>query len=222
MDIKGIKITESSARREPETTVVVTELAEPVAEKKKDAPSRGESMFVKIGLCGVALLLALALRSFAGRGEPGQDAREVSAQSGETQEGEDLGALHFVDASHDTTLAAPQKWRAPVQSADMELLAERGTVRFTAAGNVVAACAAGQVLSISEDSLLGRYVRLTHADGVETIYYGLLEVTVKQGQVVQQYDALGTVEAGHSIYVQVLKNGAPQNPQDYILLSIGD
>lgn len=226
MKIERIQITDSSLKQEVDAPLAHAELKAAPTETGADAPRHGESMFVKIGLCGVAVLCALAIRSVTGNTAQSTDTQPASAQTetvGTSDEEENnLGALHFVDASQDIALAAPQKWTAPVQSADIELLTDSGTIRFTAAGESINACAMGEVLSISEDGMLGRYVRLTHADGVETIYFGLAEVLVKQGQVVQEGEALGTVNAGRSVYVQVLKDGAPQDPQDYISLSIGE
>jgi hypothetical protein len=43
---------------------------------------------------------------------------------------------------------------------------------------------------------------------------------VKEGDTVASGDALGTVALGHSMYLRVYENGAPQDPTAYVDLSL--
>ena len=220
MKLNDIRVTRSSttsSEGQDERSTISFEKRE----KRKEKPNkavRGESMFIKIGLCGVAVLAALLVRTLS-TSAPAAMPVEVAALS-ETEGEESLGALHFVDASQNTAIAM-EKWNAPVISGDIELMLDNRMVRFTATASQVLNCCLGEVLSVAEDARLGKYVRVMHEGDVETIFYGFEEVSVKQTDIVQVQDVLGTVPLGRSVYMSVLKNGAPQDPAAFINLNLG-
>lgn len=186
--------------------------------REKEVYIRTKSMMAKIGLCAAAVVLALILR-LTGLEKP---VVEASAQEGENESetGDTLGALHFVDAPKVSTIRR-QKWAAPVITNDIELLRDSQMVRFSAEVSKVSNCCKGEVSAIGEDARYGDYVRFKHDDGLETIYFGLEEISVSKGQSVALGETIGTVPIGRSIYLCILQDGAPQNPIDYVSINIG-
>ncbi len=84
----------------------------------------------------------------------------------------------------------------------------------------------GTVASVEEDALMGLTVKVTHDNGLETVYSCLKSVPegIKQGATVLKGQAIGAVgnsgvsEAsdGAHLHFEVLKNGKSVNPQSYL------
>lgn len=94
-----------------------------------------------------------------------------------------------------------------------------------AAGTAVAAAAAGTVLSVTEDGLLGTMVVIDHHNGYTTTYASLQpETSVLAGDEVSAGTVIGTVgntslsEAGLGAHLHfaVSKDGVPVNPEDFL------
>ena len=169
---------------------------------------------VKVGLCAGVLALAFIVRAF-GVGAPKTQVAEASTHtetSGDTTE-EQPGKLKYVDATG-------TKWAAPVISNDIELLRDGQLLRFTAGASDVFACMEGKVLSVGTDEALGNYVRIQSEDDCETLYYGFDAIKVSENDAVRSGDAIGTVAVGRSLYLRVLEKGAPQDPTEYVDLSL--
>lgn len=85
-------------------------------------------------------------------------------------------------------------------------------------GDPVHATGEGTVTIPNEDPKgYGKWVIVNHADGVQTYYAHLSEITVKQGQQVQAGTNLGKVgstgmSTGPHLHYQVMKNGKPVDP----------
>ena len=60
-------------------------------------------------------------------------------------------------------------------------------------------------------------MRIRSDTDCETVYYGF-----EPDSEVQAGDVLGTVAPGRSIYLKVLEKGAPQDPTEYVDLSLGN
>lgn len=93
------------------------------------------------------------------------------------------------------------------------------------AGTAVAAAAAGTVLSVTEDGLLGTMVVIDHHNGYTTTYASLQpETSVLAGDEVSAGTVIGTVgntslsEAGLGAHLHfaVSKDGVPVNPEDFL------
>jgi murein DD-endopeptidase MepM/ murein hydrolase activator NlpD len=93
-----------------------------------------------------------------------------------------------------------------------------------AVGTAVVSAYDGTVASVSTgNTLTGTVVRITHANGLETVYSSLGSVTVTQGQTVQKGDAIGTVgdTAGSEKYdtpyvrFETYKDGVQIDPAEY-------
>ena len=75
----------------------------------------------------------------------------------------------------------------------------------------------GRILSIGNDEELGRYIRISHEDGLRTVYANLGESTVKVGQIVKKGDKIAVVKgddvlnASH-LHFEIWQDGMPYNP----------
>ncbi len=94
------------------------------------------------------------------------------------------------------------------------------------AGTKVVACYDGEVTSVIEsgDASTGKLIRIKHADGVETVYSSLDEITVAVGDKVKSGDQIGTVgnsanyetfEMPH-VRLMTYKDGKPVNPENFV------
>ncbi len=188
-----------------------------VDEQKPVVKVDASGIVIKVGLCAAVLALAIVVRAF-GVGKPQERVAQTSTYASETDDQEQqtstVGTLQYVEAG------AARKWNAPVMSNDIELLRDSQLLRFTALNGTVNACMAGKVLSVEQDAQLGNCVRIQSESDCETIYYGFETVAVSQGAEVATGDPLGTVATGRSIYLKVLQDGAPQDPTEYVDLSL--
>ena len=170
---------------------------------------------VKVSLCAGVLALAFVVRAFGIGAPKTNDVQTVSShgETGEQATATQPGRLRYVEADG-------KKWNAPVEANDIELLREGQMLRFTARESSVSACMGGTVLTVGTDETLGDYVRMQSDQDCETFYYGFDAITVKEGDAVSAGDALGTVAPGSSLYLRILQSGAPQDPTEYVDLSL--
>lgn len=85
----------------------------------------------------------------------------------------------------------------------------------------------GEVINVSADETLSNVVRVQHSNGYVSVYQGLSESTVKQGDKVIQGQILGKSgknkidEAlGNHLHFELYINGVMQNPVNYLNKSI--
>ena len=91
-------------------------------------------------------------------------------------------------------------------------------------GAEVTAAAEGEVISITEHAQTGTTVRVDLGDGYEAIYGQLKDVKVKAGERIQQGEIIGCLNEptkyysveGCNLYFQLLENGEPRNPMEYL------
>lgn len=94
----------------------------------------------------------------------------------------------------------------------------RGFDIAVAEGSYVRAAGAGVVIAAGEDSIYGRYVRIRHAQGYETLYGHAAEVfvaadeRVERNQVIALSGNTGTSTAPH-LHFEVWKDGAAIDPR---------
>lgn len=91
-------------------------------------------------------------------------------------------------------------------------------------GTEVVAAYAGKVTKVGYDEEMGYYVVIEHKDNVSTRYCSLSEeITVAEGQTVQQGQKLGTIgtsmifeaSSGAHLHFETLLNGEIVNPNSY-------
>jgi len=81
----------------------------------------------------------------------------------------------------------------------------------------------GTVKEIGEDVELGQYVAIDHEGGIETKYFYLEEVSVAEGQKVNQGEKIGRIVSNNQddngyLYFQIFSTGEEKNPEEYIRL----
>ena len=92
----------------------------------------------------------------------------------------------------------------------------------TSTGTTIVAAAAGTVTSSGWDGNgLGYCVRISHGNGVETVYGHCSKLYVTAGQTVAQGEAIAAVgstgnSTGPHLHLEIKVNGARQNPQMYL------
>lgn len=88
-------------------------------------------------------------------------------------------------------------------------------------GTHVRASGAGTVAEVGEDSVYGKFVRIRHRDGYETMYGHASEVLVEQGAQVAQDQVIalsgntGLSTAPH-LHFEVRRNGEPVDPRTLV------
>ena len=81
----------------------------------------------------------------------------------------------------------------------------------------------GTVQSVNDHPLNGMEVRIEHDNGLETVYQSLSEVTVEEGDTVNQGDTIGTAgrnkvekDSGVHLHFEVNEDGEPVNPEEHL------
>lgn len=88
-------------------------------------------------------------------------------------------------------------------------------------GTPILAADDGVVVSVTSNGSYGKTVRLSHGNGLETLYAHCNTILVSTGQVVKKGEQIATVGAtgnatGYHLHFEVRKNGVPQNPMNYL------
>lgn len=84
----------------------------------------------------------------------------------------------------------------------------------------------GTVLNIKKDEILGNVVEIEHNTNLRTIYYGLSEVNVKVGDMLNQGDLIGKSGTNkisnnkNSLLFEVYYNGTLINPESFYEMDI--
>lgn len=87
-------------------------------------------------------------------------------------------------------------------------------------GDAVCAIADGTVTLVGDDTIYGKYVVLSHAQGMNSMYAGLDEISVEEGETVsggEQLAVLGDpmpleAEQGAHLHLAVTRDGEPVDP----------
>lgn len=139
--------------------------------------------------------------------DEGEPASSVPAQFAPPTASNEVTRPYSVDAlSYDETM---QDWRT---HAAIDYGGKRG--------DAVTAFTDGTVIEIGEDALRGGYVVLNHADGLQSCYAGIEDITVQEGDSVtcgQQIASLGDPmpaesEQGVHLHLAVTKEGELVDP----------
>ena len=87
-------------------------------------------------------------------------------------------------------------------------------VSFDTAGSVLA-IADGEVMSLSHDSTDQLSLRIRHENGLESVYYHLASTPLREGDMVSSGDAVGSLQEGHNLVLDVRRNGLSIDPVAY-------
>jgi hypothetical protein len=181
-----------------------------------------------LGVLLVALVLELGSRMPGGQRPVFAEEQEARPQATAREE---LGAIYYVETRAEPTASVESadqrsmnvqriKWAPPVRSDEVTLLREDSVVGFSALNREVTCCCGGRIFTLGEDEDWGKYVRVRSAGDIDAVYYGFEEVAVRAGQSVAAGQLLGTVPLGRRVYLGVSEKGAPQDPRDYVALTV--
>ena len=87
-------------------------------------------------------------------------------------------------------------------------------VSFNTAGSVLA-IADGEVMSLSHDSTDQLSLRIRHENGLESVYYHLASTPLREGDMVGTGEAIGSLQEGHNLVLDVRRNGLSIDPAAY-------
>lgn len=80
----------------------------------------------------------------------------------------------------------------------------------------------GTVTSVTENSLLGKIVEITHSNNFISIYQSLSETSVVEGDIVLQGQVIGksgianiSTDLGNHLHFEIIHNGENVNPENY-------
>lgn len=87
----------------------------------------------------------------------------------------------------------------------------------------VLAAMSGEVTKVKLDEFTGNQITITHPNGMETRYSSVTDILVKEGDTVDQGQALGTStdnewnpKAGIHLHFEVLEDGKHVNPRNFL------
>ncbi|MBG9914439.1 M23 family metallopeptidase [Bacillus sonorensis] len=87
----------------------------------------------------------------------------------------------------------------------------------------VSASLSGTVIKAAKDPVLGYVVEIEHEDGLSTVYQSLSEVSVKQGDKIEQNQVIGKAgknlyneESGNHVHFEIRKDGVALNPLNFM------
>ncbi|MDR0839822.1 MAG: M23 family metallopeptidase [Christensenellaceae bacterium] len=177
------------------------------------------SMFLKLGLCAAACAAVLLVK-WLGTPAPARAAGSVrQAIEEETQLGELLGRLHFVELPGIVEVFSATA--QPELGVDYETaLRDEDTMVVTLALDHVqylAVPVACKVKTIGEDAALGHFVSVLTKDDHEITYYGLQDISVEEGQRLLAKDTIARVDS--KVAVSVHAGGRPTDPAIFFRLN---
>lgn len=177
----------------------------------------GASMLIKLGICAAACALVLVLKWIDSPITNGAVETVSTAVTDKVDFDEMLGKLQFVELDGLLSVfGADRKMAEPIAATHSYLTDDgRKAVFEGKQGEDVVAAENGTVAAVGSDASLGAYVSVRQSGDTELYYYGLAEIFVENGQPIQKLDTLGTLSEQGKLTVSVLKQGRPQNPDDY-------
>jgi len=205
--------------RKNRTETETNELIQSIPPKKRSsfADRLGRNM-------AIACLLILAVSSLRNAALP--DGQTVAAAVREMTGLDDhLGAIEFVGNFFPETvsvfLESPASFTitAPCSGKAVHAFsAEEPYVSYLpAADGKIHAAANGQVVGIAHGQEEEMILRLRHDDGFETLYYGLSDLLVHEGDTVTDQTCLGYAEAGKEVFLEVRRTGLPVDPSSLLV-----
>lgn len=178
--------------------------------------SIGEKLTRNAAIATLLLLTVVALRA---SGPNGKNVLQVLQDTVESQWDQNVGKLTYVSNTLADSIqvfgrngSSLQQLISPVSAQAIQAWAdETPYMLYENAGNVFAA-APGEVTQIAHDNNSEYIIRLSHSGGLNTLYYGLHECMVEEGDPVNANTLLGV--SGNSFAFEVQKNGKSVNCAD--------
>lgn len=89
---------------------------------------------------------------------------------------------------------------------------------YSATNGNVYAVSTGQVMSVAHGLEEEKIVRVRHENGLESLYYNLASVNIREGDEVSAQTCLGTAISGQQALVEVRRAGRAIDPTDLLTL----
>lgn len=209
-----------------------TIIREGEAEEKKDgSPLRyekppeklrwGERLARNMALAGILMLTAVAMRNAAL--PTGQTVIAAVQEMIQADWDQSLGRISFVSSLLPETVAVffepePQvSFSAPCFGEIVHAWrAEEPYLGYSAHGGPVYAIGKGQVMSVAHGLAEEMILRLRHEDGLESMYYNLASVQVREGDAVDTETCLGRALPDSEALVEVRRAGRAIDPTGLI------
>ncbi|MDR0411337.1 MAG: M23 family metallopeptidase [Treponema sp.] len=127
---------------------------------------------------------------------------------------------YFIWPLQNRRITSPYGWRTdPVTGKGRRV--HEGIDLSASTGTVIKAAVDGRVVAVSIDPVYGKYVILSHSNGLQTLYAHMNAFAVKEGDYVYQGAKIGEVGAtgyvtGAHLHFGVYKNGKSVNPLIYL------
>ena len=189
------------------------------AEKKR----WGENLARNCAFAGILTLMVVSVRN--AELPTGQTVLTAVQQMIDANWDSSLGKISFVsnllpesmavffESNPDAELTAP--CLGPIIHAWSE---KEPYLGYGAVNGHVYAVSAGQVMSVAHGLEEERVVRVRHENGLESLYYNLGSVNIREGDEVSTQTCLGTALAGQQALVEVRRAGRAINPTDLLVL----
>lgn len=174
------------------------------ADFEKTLRRAAAAVILAVGMIG--LLAGGMLAAKAGKSTPAETSLKPA---------EPTGAVSFPLKTEHWRVSDPYGWREDPFTGEEAF--HRGVDLACAEGTRVLAMLDGTVTAARRSETYGNYLRLTHADGQETLYAHLQYLYVRAGEVVQKGQCLGTVgqtgrATGAHLHLEFLVQGIRYDP----------
>ena len=181
-------------------------------EEKKKTPLSDKKRFADHLTRNLALsgMLILAVAAVRGAGLP----------NGQTVQ---AAVRQLTDPSWDESLGKITARTAPCFGAVTHAWSEgEPYVGYSAVDRNVFAAADGQVMSLAHGVEEEYVIRIRHENGLETLYYGLAEALVREGDPVTDQTCLGYALSPDGVFIEVMRSGRADDPTGLLLPRSGD
>jgi len=182
-----------------------------------DKPFFGEKLARNMALAGMLLLAVVSVRSE--RLPSGQTVSAAVHQLLDPDWEEKLGRISFVSSILPESVAvffenAPSVPLSAPCFGDIShaWTSDEPYLAYSLRDQHVFAASDGQVMSLAHGYDDGVVLRLRHEDGYETLYYGLSDVNVQEGEKVTAQTCLGCFSGSESGAFEVRRFGLPVDP----------
>lgn len=178
----------------------------------------GERLTRNLALAGMVLLALIAVRNE--QLPTGQTVLEAIRQITEPEWDETLGKISFVSTLFPDTASVffdTSLEKMPVTTPCFGEIShpwsrEEPYLGFQGSDGLVYAAAPGQVMSLAHGMEEEWILRVRHDQGMETLYYNLGQINVREGDEVNEATCLGTVLAGKETVLEVRSGGRAVDP----------
>ena len=184
-------------------------------------PKFADHLARNLALAGMLVLVVAAVRN--ARLPTGQTVLTAVQDMIETDWDESLGRISFVSRLFPDTVSVffespvEADWLSPCMgNVAHAWRKEEPYIGYEAEDRRVYAAASGQVMSLAHGEGEEWILRVRHEDGLETIYYGLASVNVREGDAVTVDTCLGQALSGRQVILSARRAGRDFDPSSLL------